>query len=49
MAWLEVQHLHKTEYGLKVVSEVHSTLKQGEKLAIMGETGSPNPLLNLTF
>jgi iron(III) transport system ATP-binding protein len=40
MAWLEVQHIHKTENGLEVVSDVHFTLNQGEKLAIMGETGS---------
>ncbi len=40
MALLEVQNLNKIENGQKVVSDVYFTLNKGEKLAIMGETGS---------
>lgn len=40
MAWLEVKGLRRIENGIEVVSDFGFTLQQGEKLAIMGETGS---------
>lgn len=40
MAWLEVNGLGKEENGVPVVSALGFSMQQGEKLAIMGETGS---------
>ncbi len=40
MAWLEVNALKKSENGAEVISGFGFEMDQGEKLAIMGETGS---------
>lgn len=40
MAWLEVNGLRKMEKGVAVVSDLDFSMQPGEKLAIMGETGS---------
>ena len=40
MAWLEVHGLRKMEKGVAVVSDLDFSMRPGEKLAIMGETGS---------
>ena len=40
MAWLEVNELGKMENGVWVVSALGFLMQRGEKLAIMGETGS---------
>ena len=40
MAWLEVKGLGRIENGVAVVSDLCFSMQQGEKVAIMGETGS---------
>lgn len=40
MAWLEATGLRKTENGVEVVQDLGFSMQQGERLAIMGETGS---------
>lgn len=40
MAWLEVKNLGKIENGLEIVSALEFNMNRGEKLAMMGETGS---------
>jgi ABC-type sugar transport system ATPase subunit len=40
MAWLEGKGLRRIENGMEVVSDFGFTMQPGEKLAIMGETGS---------
>lgn len=40
MDWLEAQQLEKLENGIRVLKGVSFAMQKGERLAIMGETGS---------